>query len=145
MQQLIFILFILTSSFLIFSCDQDVNINENLTGISLSNKLDVTIDTLAFVFSTGTGTDSVLFLQTEALMNSDRQYFEQAKYYFRQSEDIFLISEGFYSIDGERFDLSNCFCDPELNQGILPPGHYVIEVNGIDPLRNIVNYIITQE
>lgn len=143
MRVLIFLLFFALAVF--FSCQNHDVEQDDGVGISLFNSLDQHIDTLAITVNTSSGTDSMLFTQVESGEQSNIKYIEESKYYYIETDDIFIVSKGYFIIDAIRYDLSNCFCDPNLNEGMLPDGEYYINVMEIDALRGNVEYLIEKK
>ena len=143
MRVLIFLLVFSLGIF--FSCQNQEPEQEDGVGLSLFNSLDQIIDTLAITVNTSSGTDSILFTQVEPGEQSNVQYFEESKYYYIETDDIFIVSKGYFIIDAIRYDLSNCFCDPNLNEGFLSDGEYIINVIEIDALRGNVEYLIEKK
>jgi hypothetical protein len=135
-----FLLFLLL---LMMACNrEEVIIEEDLIQIRLNNQSENDIDSLKFFLESPAGTDSLLFTQVKSGELSDWQVVAESYYYYKEEGDIFIINEGKFVIDGEDYYLSNCFCDAELKEAVLPYGKYQIRVNGIDPLRKDVNYVI---
>lgn len=130
---------------LIASCQNHEPEAEEGVVLSLFNSLDFLIDTLAITVNTSTGTDSMLFTQIETGVESNIQKLDEVKYYYIEADDVFIVSKGYFIIEGVRYDLSNCFCDPDLKEGILPESEYVLRVNEIDALRGNVEYVIEKK
>ena len=143
--RVILLFFSLTSLFVIYSCEKEDPQTQEGVILSLHNQLNQKIDTLQFWINTSTNPDSMLFVNIGPGEESATQSFDEVKYYFIEEGDIFIISKGFFYINEERYDLSNCFCDPALDQKLLQEGHYNIVVKEIDSQRNNVEYVIIKE
>lgn len=114
-------------------------------GIQVKNSLGVRIDTFDFNFETSVGEDSILIVELANDQMSSQFFYDDINYHFREKEDIFFISKGYFVIGGEAYYLSNCFCDPDLETGEISEGILTILLDRIDEARGNIEYSVLKE
>ena len=117
----------------------------NQPEIRVSNRLDVRVDTLDLQLLTTGGPDSLQVLGLDPDDQIGGFYFEDIRFYFREPQDMFLVKNARIVIGSNRYYISNCFCDPELREGLLTEGTYILIFRDIDWLRKEIVYDIVPE
>lgn len=110
--------------------------------IRIANEMNVHMDSLCFRFEIPAGLDSIRVVGLNPDQNIQGYSFVGFYNYYRNPGDLFLLKSGWLVTGGEKYYLSNCFCDPDLKKELITEGIYTIRLKGIDPLRKELVYEI---